>query len=833
MAAAFALPAAAQCDLQWQPGDPVSMPRGNVYATVSWDPDGAGPSPLVLVAAGRFTIGTVASTVAVWDGSQWTSIGSTSLADTVTAAAVYNGELVVAGSGKFQRRSGSTWQQIGTYAVSINSATVYSMAVFGSDLVAGGRFDTCSGFTANNIARWNGSAWSPLGAGIANGWVHALAVYSYQGQNALYAGGAFASAGGVPTSNLAIWTGSTWAATAGCNDYVLALAVRWGQTAGSSFLFAGGNFSAVGAVPANKVARYDVSTNTWTAMGSLAAISKPCSALFVRGSQISYSVVAAQQSQVWLWSGSAWNLMGPVLDPSTPGYVGFKDIETLTYFGGRYVVGLRDYWGQVGGVWSYDGANWQSMDGAGIDRKVNAVVTSGNDLVIGGQFRSISGVTMNGVAIGGQGNWQPLGSGVTGGSGEVLALARLPNGDLVAGGSFTVLGGGVANGIARWNGSAWLPMGTGMGGTVNALAVLPSGDLVAGGVFTVAGGSAAAYIARWNGSAWSGLGGGLSGPVYSLLVQSNGDLVAGGLFLTAGGGAVTANRIARWSAGSWHAFGTGVDNTVRALAQMPNGDVVAGGEFTMAGGGAAARLARWNGTAWQGLPGGGSTPLTRVVRALVALPNGDLLVGGDILTSFGECLLRLRGTQWTYLGLGIGAFDSSPDVVQAATVTANGDIVVGGYFHNVLNLVSANVARLAVTCPASAVAYGNGCNGSAGLNTLTATSLPWDGSTVRARASGLPANCAAVMVYGFTPISVPMQALLPEGLPGCNLLTTLDAVAFGAPSGGVFDTEVFIAPSPSLVGLTFYHQVGAAELNGSTVTAISTTNGLALTVGSY
>ncbi|MEO6596519.1 MAG: hypothetical protein ABIP94_17345 [Planctomycetota bacterium] len=828
----LALPTIAQCDLQWQPGDPVSMPRGNVLATTGWDPDGTGPLPSVLVAAGSFTVGNATAMVATFDGSQWTAIAGAQFNGAVTAIAVYNGALVIAAAGSFHRYSGSTWQQIGTYAVSINSPSVSAMAVFGTDLVAAGRFDTCSGFTANNIARWNGTTWSPLGTGVS-GAIYALAVYSHQGQNALYVGGSLTSAGGVSTSNLAIWTGTTWAATAGCNSYVRALAVRWSTTAAGSFLFVGGNFTAVGTLPVNRVARYNSSTNTWTAMGALAATGDPCSALFVRGSQITYSVVATQRAQAWLWSGSAWNLMGPALETGPSGTVESKTIATLWYFGGRYVVGLEDYWGLVGGVCSFDGVAWQSMDGTGIDRKVNAVVTSGTDLVIGGQFRAISGVTMNGVAIGNQGNWQPLGSGVTGGNGEVLALARLPNGDLVAGGSFTVASGGVADRIARWNGSAWQPMGTGMSGTVFALAVLPGGELVAGGSFSVAGGISTANIARWNGSVWSGLGGGCAGSVVSLLVQSNGDLVAGGFFLTAGSGATTVNRIARWSGGSWHAFGTGVDNGVRALAQMPNGEIVAGGDFTMAGGGAAGRLARWNGTAWQGLPGGGGTPLTRTVRTLLALPNGDLMVGGDIFQSFGDCLLRLRGTQWTYLGLGRGVFDSSPDVVQAAAVTANGDIVVGGYFHNVVNLVSANVARLAVTCPASAVAYGSGCAGSSGVNTLTSTALPWSSSTQRARATGLPAQCFAVVVYGFAPISVPINALLPEGLPGCDLLTTLDSVAIGVPTGGGLDTAVFITPTPSLIGLTFYHQVAAFELNASLVTAISITNGLRLTVGSY
>ena len=827
----------AQCELQWQPGDPCSMPRGNVYATALWDPDGAGPATTVLVAGGNLTIGTRSIAVATWNGSQWVDIGSPLLA-TVTAIAVYNSELIVAGNGKFHRRTGLTWQQIGTYAVTFNNAAVERMVVFGTDLIAAGRFDSVSGFAANNIARWNGTAWSPLGTGV-NGWLYALAAYPYQGQSALYVGGNFTSAGGVTTNNLAIWTGSTWAATAGCNAYVFTLAVRSTATALTTDLFVGGNFTAVGALPVNKVARYNANANVWTAMGALAATTDPCSTLLVRNVGLNYQLIATQNAQAWLWSGSAWNLMGPPLETGAPSNTSSRWITALTYFGGRFVVGLRDYFGLIGGVWSFDGTAWQSLDGVGIDRRVNAVLPVGYDVVIGGGFRSISGVAMNGVAIGNSNNWQPLAAGVTGGTGEVFALARLSNGNLVAGGSFTVAGGGAGNYIARWDGSAWQPMGTGMSGAVSALAVMPNGDMVAGGSFWSAGGTTAFNIARWNGSNWSALGSGCNGSVLALAVLGNGDLIAGGSFTQAGGGTLV-NRVARWSGGSWQALGLGVDNSVRALAPMPNGDVVAGGAFTIAGGIPAGRLARWNGSAWQPLPGGGGMSLAAEVRALTSLPNGDLIVGGDRFTvpwPFGgtvtDNLVRLRGTTWESLWLGTDVFLSTPDVVYATAMKANGDIVVGGYFHLVADQISANFARLAVTCPATVSSYGVGCTGSGGANVLTAVTLPWLGSTFRARATGMPAAGFAVTVYGFAPLAVPIVTLLPQGGPGCQLLVTPDILGVLVPTAGALDTAVSLAASPSLIGQTFRHQVAAFATGGAgQVIAITSTNGLIAVVGS-
>jgi hypothetical protein len=66
------------CGGQWLPGDGIPGINGEVYATTMWDPDGPGPQPPVLVAAGQFTFaGEVAAYgIAAWDGSRWTALGT-------------------------------------------------------------------------------------------------------------------------------------------------------------------------------------------------------------------------------------------------------------------------------------------------------------------------------------------------------------------------------------------------------------------------------------------------------------------------------------------------------------------------------------------------------------------------------------------------------------------------------------------------------------------------------------------------------------------------------------------------------------------------------------
>lgn len=67
-------------------------------------------------------------------------------------------------------------------------------------LIAGGWFTTAGGVTANRIASWDGSSWSPLGSGM-NDVVSALKVYNKR----LIAGGEFTIAGDKVSAYLAAW----------------------------------------------------------------------------------------------------------------------------------------------------------------------------------------------------------------------------------------------------------------------------------------------------------------------------------------------------------------------------------------------------------------------------------------------------------------------------------------------------------------------------------------------------------------------------------------------------------------------------------------------------
>ena len=107
------------------------------------------------------------------------------------------------------------------------------------DLFAGGDFFAMDGQPANYVARWNGSNWSTLGAGLGNS-VRALAVLP---DGDLVAGGAFTTAGGAPANRIARWNGTSWSTFGtGLDASVGALAVHPLGTlwVGGPFRIAGG-----------------------------------------------------------------------------------------------------------------------------------------------------------------------------------------------------------------------------------------------------------------------------------------------------------------------------------------------------------------------------------------------------------------------------------------------------------------------------------------------------------------------------------------------------------------------------------------------------------------
>lgn len=231
---------------------------GPVLALQVFD-EGNGP---VLAAGGLFLQagGVDVNTVARWDGTQWSDMdGGFTEYPAVYALTVFDdgsGPKLVAGgqltgfgdgipgvgAGHLAQWDGSSWN---TLAQGLDNV-VYALTPFqspdGPRLIAGGlfRFRPFSSRLMNRVAQWDGTSWTPMGAGM-DGAVIALTAYDPGGGEVVVAAGQFAEADGLPAARIAQWDGTAWTAlSTETNGSIQTLAVD--RSGDAPKLLAGGAF---------------------------------------------------------------------------------------------------------------------------------------------------------------------------------------------------------------------------------------------------------------------------------------------------------------------------------------------------------------------------------------------------------------------------------------------------------------------------------------------------------------------------------------------------------------------------------------------------------------
>ncbi|MFN9972494.1 MAG: hypothetical protein ACK58T_21650, partial [Phycisphaerae bacterium] len=150
------------------------------------------------------------------------------------------------------------WEPLGSGLTGTGTSFGALATLTDGTVIAGGTFTSIGGVAANNIARWNGSSWQPLGSGV-NSSVSALLALP---DGSLIVGGGFTTAGGIAASRIARWDGSGWQALGpGLNDAVSVLTRLSDGT-----LVAGGTFSWSGGTPINRIAHWN--GDAWKAFGT-------------------------------------------------------------------------------------------------------------------------------------------------------------------------------------------------------------------------------------------------------------------------------------------------------------------------------------------------------------------------------------------------------------------------------------------------------------------------------------------------------------------------------------------------------------------------------------
>lgn len=192
-----------------------------VFSAHTWD-DGDGEA---LYVGGRFLSidGVPASRIAKWDGSNWSALGSG-----------IDGPLAPS---------------------SVNAMVAFDDGTGEQLYVAGQAFTSAGGQPANRVARWDGSQWSSVGDGFADGIVWGLEVFDDGNGPALYAFGTFTASGTTPIDRIARWNGTVWEQVgAGANGATYrGLAYDDGN---GSAMFVGGAYTTIGGVTANRISRF-------------------------------------------------------------------------------------------------------------------------------------------------------------------------------------------------------------------------------------------------------------------------------------------------------------------------------------------------------------------------------------------------------------------------------------------------------------------------------------------------------------------------------------------------------------------------------------------------
>ena len=667
-----------------------------------------------------------------WD-SQFGPAGANGLLYSVTSAGgkIYvGGILSAAGNSRanfIAGYDGTNWFPLNNgVSGDINSTFVFALAHDEQYVYAGGWFTNADNHPAVNVARWDGSNWSAMDAGLGG----TVLCLKMAGTN-LYAGGLFQFTNGV-ASCLARWTGSSWAIVPGDFTPALVANVNAIETDGTN-IFVGGQFGGVAGMSSMNVASWN--GTSWTPM-SLGA-SGFVDALLFQGGQLyaggRFTNATAGFTNTAVWNGTSWS---PWANADNPVNDLISDGSTI-YAGGQFTtIGSVP----ANGVAKWDGVNWSALSAGqqGLGSAYRPVVNklaldSLNRLVAVGDFSAIDGVSASYVAVWDGNSWSPLGAGASKGFntplGNVYALYANGNTlyagglfnengdkivshigawdgtnwsavgggingtstsgfgaavrcfasigtDLYVGGSFANAGPVPANNIARWDGSAWWPLGNGPDSIVRVLAT-DGTSLYVGGIFKNVDSLLSPGLAVWDGAAWSSLGS-LSGGgslVNAIVVDANKVYVAGNFTSIAG---LSALNIAYWDGSQWNTLGSGLNGTVSALA-VTNGLVYAGGSFTAAGGTPANSVAMWNGANWIALGSGvigGSAPVL-----VIALNGNNVFVGGSLTNAGGivaNGLAKWDGSRWSALGSGLNS-NPGPPAAEAMAFLGT-DLYVGGFF---------------------------------------------------------------------------------------------------------------------------------------------------------
>lgn len=393
------------------------------------------------------------TTLVVWNGTDWSSLGAVSGTIYSLSARQLAGQstdtLLVGGwffsIGGIQAQSAAEWQAGQWSMLGKNTAPTGPVAAIAVDSAgtpyAGGYSSFSDQAGLNHVAFWDGSAWNQIGGGL-NGAVTALA---FDPQGRLYAGGTFTQAGGVDANHLALWDGSSWSPVGSGSQkpveamvvdsngvlYIAGKVTIGNQTEDGIYRWTGGQWA--------QMAKGIVATNNYINGDTLLVLDSQ-DHLYTNLDMNSGCITAFD---IYQWNGIQWS---PVVCGSNPIHaIAVTNQGVVFYtagFGSSYSVYqvLTGYATPVGNPFSYG---------------LETLMVNGSGELIVGEYNTGEGISRwDGT------NWVNLSGWM---SGEPYVLIDDQQGGFYAGGNFWTAGGKVSNRFAHYysialDHSAYLPL---------------------------------------------------------------------------------------------------------------------------------------------------------------------------------------------------------------------------------------------------------------------------------------------------------------------------------------------------------------------------------------
>lgn len=424
--------------------------------------------------------GVPAQKIAKWNGSAWSGVGagwSWSVTDLISW---YNGsQQVLCGVGEQFIPTGATFAVATWDGASWNSLPplyaggMTNLAVFndggGEKLIVGGEGrligppTTCYG-----VAAWDGTQWSPLKIGIDSlGSVSKMVAADLGGGPGLFVMGWFQYADGLTANNIARWNGAAWSVLGGGLDRVVRQVATFDFGDGEQVVAAGDFFTAGPGPAPTGYARWNGSS--WV------DLNPPFSRPGTFGQMLSYDLGSGRQfficgdiyPTIGSWGviswipGIGWSGLAEGLNAAGHCMAAYDDgTGPAVYVGGRFT--------KAGLVWTvgiarWNGATWSAL-ADGLDNTVNSVAVfddgTGPALYACGLFRFSGSTPLGGIAKWDGAQWSDIGTGLPNYTVKVLRAIDDGSGPaLYAAGNFTTIGGVSASRLARWNGVAWSTVG--------------------------------------------------------------------------------------------------------------------------------------------------------------------------------------------------------------------------------------------------------------------------------------------------------------------------------------------------------------------------------------